>query len=57
MLRNTLIGNFLDMCAISIPCGPQDSLPIGFQLAGPRNGDDRLLRVAMELVQLIRAAV
>ncbi|OLP57490.1 hypothetical protein BJF92_24065 [Rhizobium rhizosphaerae] len=56
MLRNTLIGNFLDMCAISIPCGPEGSLPIGFQLAAPRNEDDRLLRVAMELEQLIRAA-
>ena len=56
MLRNTLIGNFLDMCAISVPCGPDGSLPIGFQLAAPRHEDDRLLNAAMRLEQVIRVA-
>ncbi|OLP62291.1 hypothetical protein BJF93_18715 [Xaviernesmea oryzae] len=56
-LRNTLIGNFLEMCCISIPCGKgAGGMPVGFQLAAPRNQDDQLLSVAMALEEDIRGA-
>ncbi|HXV32181.1 MAG TPA: amidase, partial [Sinorhizobium sp.] len=35
-LRNTLIGNFLDFCGVSIPCGPGAAgMPVGFLLSAP----------------------
>ncbi len=43
-LRNTLIGNFLDWCGVSLPCGAGDGgLPVGLLVSGPRGSDDRLL--------------
>ncbi|MEA2931024.1 MAG: aspartyl-tRNA(Asn)/glutamyl-tRNA(Gln) amidotransferase subunit [Hyphomicrobiales bacterium] len=41
LLRNTLIWNFFDNCAISIPL-PRNGLPVGLMLVA-RNGDDRRL--------------
>lgn len=44
LLRNTSIGNFFDLCAVSLPFAA--SLPVGLMLMA-RNGDDRrLLRIA-----------
>jgi aspartyl-tRNA(Asn)/glutamyl-tRNA(Gln) amidotransferase subunit A len=44
LLRNTSIGNFFDLCAVSLPLAA--SLPVGLMLMA-RNGDDRrLLRIA-----------
>jgi aspartyl-tRNA(Asn)/glutamyl-tRNA(Gln) amidotransferase subunit A len=44
LLRNTSIGNFFDLCAVSLPLAA--SLPVGLMLIA-RNGDDRrLLRIA-----------
>lgn len=39
-LRNTSIANFLDRCAISIPCHEAGTAPVGLMLMGA-NGDDR----------------
>jgi aspartyl-tRNA(Asn)/glutamyl-tRNA(Gln) amidotransferase subunit A len=41
LLRNTLIWNFFDNCAISLPL-PRHGLPVGLMLVA-RNGDDRRL--------------
>lgn len=41
-LRNTAVGNFLDLPAISIPCQDEGALPVGAMLMG-RTGEDRLL--------------
>jgi aspartyl-tRNA(Asn)/glutamyl-tRNA(Gln) amidotransferase subunit A len=41
LLRNTLIWNFFDMCAISLPL-PRNGLPVGLMLVA-RNGADRRL--------------
>ncbi|MGO9703371.1 MAG: amidase [Xanthobacteraceae bacterium] len=44
VLRNTSIGNFFDLCGVSLPL--QAKLPVGLMLMG-RNGHDRmLLRIA-----------
>ena len=53
-LRNTAVGNFLDLPAISIPCHADGSLPVGLMLFGVRGGDRRLLSVARGLEQIIR---
>jgi aspartyl-tRNA(Asn)/glutamyl-tRNA(Gln) amidotransferase subunit A len=56
-LRNTLIGNFLDWCGISIPCGCGDAgMPVGFQLSGLANQDDRLLAASVKLEPIIGRA-
>ena len=54
-LRNTLIGNFLDGCGISIPCGTGDAgMPVGLLLSGQRNEDERLLSAALAAEAVIR---
>lgn len=54
-LRNTLIGNFLDGCGISIPCGKGEAdMPVGLLLSGQRNEDERLLSAALAGEAVIR---
>ncbi|MGS0754637.1 amidase [Roseateles sp. GG27B] len=46
-LRNTMLGNFLDWCGISLPNGADaDGLPTGLMLCGVHGSDDRLLAIA-----------
>lgn len=54
-LRNTLIGNFLDWCGVSLPCGQSaGSMPVGFLLSGPRNADKHLLGHALAVEEIVR---
>lgn len=53
-LRNTAVGNFLDLPSISIPCHDAGSLPVGLMLMGRRGEDRRLLSMARGLEQAIR---
>ncbi len=54
-LRNTLLGNFLDWCGVSIPCGTGDAgMPVGFLLSGPAGTDERLLSIALSAEPVIR---
>jgi len=46
MLRNPSIGNFLDRCAISLPCHAPGDAPVGLMLVGETMGDARLFAVA-----------
>ena len=46
VLRNTSVINFLDGCAISLPCHAQGTLPVGLMLALPAMHDARLLAIA-----------
>ncbi len=45
-LRNTAIGNFLDRCAISLPCHASGDAPVGLMLMGETMGDARLFALA-----------
>ncbi len=45
MLRNPSIFNFLDGCALSIPCHLPGEAPVGLMVAGPRDHDRKLLRI------------
>ena len=46
MLRNTSLVNFLDGCAISIPCQDAGTLPVGLSLVAGPFMDHQLLRAA-----------
>ncbi len=45
-LHNTALANFLDRCAISLPCHRQGDPPVGLMLIGETMGDARLLATA-----------
>jgi aspartyl-tRNA(Asn)/glutamyl-tRNA(Gln) amidotransferase subunit A len=53
-LRNTFIGNFLDMCAISLPVHEPEEPPVGLMAMAPSGSDRRLLSVALALEDLLR---
>ncbi|MGE0222693.1 MAG: amidase [Acetobacteraceae bacterium] len=46
ILRNTALGNFLDRCAISVPCHKPGEAPVGLMLMGETMGDERLFQIA-----------
>ena len=54
LLRNTALGNFLDRCAISLPCHAADELPVGFMLMGETMADKRLLAIARAVAPVVR---
>lgn len=45
-LRNSTVVNFIDGCAISIPCHAPGAAPVGLTLFGPTHTDRRLLEIA-----------
>ncbi|MSQ19560.1 MAG: amidase [Betaproteobacteria bacterium] len=53
MLRNPTTINFLDGCALSIPCHASGDAPVGLMVAGMSNADQRILQVG----QAIEAAL
>ncbi len=55
-LRNTQIGNFFDLCGVSIPCGTGDAgMPVGLLLSGLDGTDDHVLGAAMATEEIVRA--
>jgi aspartyl-tRNA(Asn)/glutamyl-tRNA(Gln) amidotransferase subunit A len=53
-LRNTLVGNFLDWCGVSLPCGTGAAgMPAGLLVSGPRGSDERVLAVASVVEGLV----
>ncbi len=46
LLRNPSVVNFLDGCALSLPCHAQDELPAGLMVWGPALADDTVLDVS-----------
>ena len=46
ILRNTALGNFLDRCAISVPCHRAGEPPVGLMLMGETMGDARVFCIA-----------
>src|SRR5690606_2239157 len=45
ILRNPTIINFFDGCALSIPCQPAGTAPVGLMVAGPAMHDQHILNV------------
>jgi aspartyl-tRNA(Asn)/glutamyl-tRNA(Gln) amidotransferase subunit A len=54
LLRNTTVGNFLDRCAISLPCHAAGELPVGFMLMGEAMADQRVLAMARSVAPVVR---
>ena len=54
MLRNTAVGNFLDCCAISLPCHEPGSAPVGLMLMAPNGRDGHILAIARAVERLLR---
>lgn len=56
-LRNTMLGNFLDWCGVSIPNGTDaGGMPTGFLFSGAHGRDAALLSVALGAEDIIRGA-
>ena len=53
MLRNPSLVNFLNGCAITLPCQPQGSLPVGISLVAATHQDCQLLAAAARLEAVV----
>jgi aspartyl-tRNA(Asn)/glutamyl-tRNA(Gln) amidotransferase subunit A len=54
MLRNPGVVNFLDGCALSIPCQEPGAAPVGLMVVGQGGEDRRLLAVGLALESALR---
>jgi aspartyl-tRNA(Asn)/glutamyl-tRNA(Gln) amidotransferase subunit A len=55
LLRNTSIGNFFDLCAISLPLGLGNALPCGLMLFARNGGDRKLFEIAAAVEKALAA--
>lgn len=53
LLRNPALVNFLDRCAVSLPCHRPGEAPVGLMLVGETGGDRRLLAIASAVEALL----
>lgn len=53
ILRNPTFINFLDGCALSIPCHPRGQAPVGLMIAGPAMSDRHILNVGSAIEQAL----
>jgi aspartyl-tRNA(Asn)/glutamyl-tRNA(Gln) amidotransferase subunit A len=53
VLRNTAVVNFLDRCAISVPCQESGTAPVGLMLMGAHGDDRRVLAIAAAVEALV----
>ncbi|HNT39207.1 MAG TPA: amidase [Rubrivivax sp.] len=56
VLRNPTLINFLDGCALSLPCHEPGSAPVGLMLAAPGGHDSRLLALGLAVETALAAA-
>jgi aspartyl-tRNA(Asn)/glutamyl-tRNA(Gln) amidotransferase subunit A len=53
-LRNTSLGNVLDMCGVALPNGREgDGMPTSFLLSAPWGEDERLLSAALAVERIV----
>ncbi len=55
MLRNTTLGNFLDLCALSLPVHRPGAAPVGLMAMGRNGADDRLIRIGLAIEAALRS--
>ena len=56
-LRNTMPGNLLELCGLTIPAGLDGSgMPVGLQLLAPRGTDERLISIGLAVEAVIGPA-
>lgn len=56
VLRNPSVVNFLDGCAVSLPCAPRGEAPVGLSVAGLANRDAHVLSVAAAIEGVLQGA-
>lgn len=54
LLRNNLVGNFLDRCAVTIPCHAPGEAPVGLMVMGETMGDRRLFEIGLGIERAVR---
>jgi aspartyl-tRNA(Asn)/glutamyl-tRNA(Gln) amidotransferase subunit A len=53
-LRNTLLGNFLDWCGVSLPCGTgAHGMPAGLLISGLPHRDEQVLALSLTAERLL----
>ena len=56
ILRNTRLANFLDCCALTLPCGRDgNGVPVGLMLMAPPREEERLLRLGSAMEPVLAA--
>ena len=55
LLRNPSVVNYLDGCALSLPCQAADELPVGLMVWAPGFGDDTVLEVSLAIERALAA--
>lgn len=55
ILRNPTLINFLNGCALSVPCHLEGSAPVGLTIAGPAMSDQRILNIGATVEGLLRS--
>lgn len=53
ILRNPTLINFLDGCALSLPCHAQGTAPVGLMISGSNGADRRILAVGLAVEALL----
>lgn len=53
LLRNPSLANFLDRCALSVPCHDAGEAPVGLMLIGEHGSDRRLLSIGRAVEAVI----
>jgi len=56
LLRNPSVVNYLDGCALSLPCQRADELPVGLMVWAPALRDDTVLDVSLAIERALRQA-
>jgi len=55
VLRNPSVVNFMDGCALTLPCHHEDELPVGLSICGPALADASILAIARSVEALLRS--
>ena len=54
ILRNPSVVNFLDRCALTLPCHEPGDTPVGLSLMGEHLGDRRLISIGLSCEAALR---
>ncbi|MEI6001048.1 amidase [Paraburkholderia bengalensis] len=56
VLRNTSVVNFMDGCALTVPCHQENELPVGISICGPALADASILSIGRSIEALLRTS-
>ncbi|MEG2961695.1 MAG: amidase, partial [Janthinobacterium sp.] len=54
VLRNASVINFLDGCALSLPCHADGELPVGLGICALAGADDKVLKIGRAVETLLQ---